>query len=311
MLIVLALLACGDTKDTDPGTDTQVSDTETEAPPPYDELAEPTGDCPDLSVSASTSMESSGEEREFTVVVPEGGAVDAPVVFFFHGLSSPDQTPDPAEYMVEALDMQSLADDEGVIIIAPVAPIWEMYGYEFFMWHLEPDIDSDLVLFDDLRSCVAQQHDVDLTRLHAIGFSGGALFTTRVLGERSGTLASALELSGGVDLTIPTFDEEIPQYTTPDNVDLPVALITGGEEDVWPSTSYAIVDFEDASDVLADYLLEDAHDVVRCQHDAGHDVPRKAWNLTIDWVKHHQMGVVDPFDLSGDDDWCARPTLEE
>ena len=301
------LVACGASKtddvpdpdDTDGGDSAGTSGTA-----PLADLS--SNDCPDMSTSATTTFTSSGEEREVTIVVPEDPDGPMRVVFFFHGLMDPGSTPNPAEYMVEGLNLQSVADANNTIVIAPVSKTMEMFGFSFFMWDASLEDDADLVLYDDLRTCAAEQHDVDLDRVTALGFSGGALWTTVVLGHRGDTLAAAVSASGGADVEIPLFESPFSAWTEP-AARVPVLLQAGGSADVWPDESLAIVDFSEATDTLQEHLVDAGHYTVRCDHDSGHTITQAGYNAAIDWLTEHTYGEPSPWEASGIgswDDWC-------
>lgn len=303
--------ACKATDAVTVGDDTAaVEDT---APPeperaPVDPLTSPSsGECPDLSASGTVSFLSSGEERRVTVVRPENLAPGAPMVVFLHGLTSPQASQNPGADTARALDLQALADAEGVVVLLPEAPLWEMVGQEFYLWDVQEETDHDLVLFDDLRSCAAEQLDIDLWRLSVAGFSGGALFTTVVAAQRAGSLATFVEMSGGADVEVPIFDEPIARWSTP-AWPLPGLLFSGGDEDAWPDPSLKLVDFERASDTLEAHLVDGGQDVVRCRHDSGHTVTQAEGELTIRWLLSHELGVESPFRAEGlgdDAGWCT------
>ncbi len=257
-------------------------------------LAEVSGSCPDLSVSTTTTFESSGIEREVTVVVPDAPSGEMGVVFFFHGLMDPGQTPHPAEYMADGLNMQSMANSLNTVILLPVSQTMSMAGFTFFMWDAAREGDEDLVLYDDLRTCVAQQHDVDLKRLASVGFSGGAMWNTVIIGERSDTLSAAVEASGGSDYTIPLFSEPWSAWVEPAEK-VPVMVGSGGESDVWPDASFPIVNFTEGTDRLEDHLVEAGHVVVRCDHTYGHTITQGGWNAAIDWATEHVYGEPSPW----------------
>ena len=264
------------------------------------------GECPDLSASGTSSFLSSDEDRTVTAIIPEGGTEDAPLVVFFHGLTTPDATPNPTEYMAEALDLQSVADEFGVVILLPEAPLRDLFGLEFYLWDVENLNGTDLVLYDDLRTCAADELNIDLNRVHAFGFSGGALFTTVVAGYRADTLASMVEHSGGSDITIPFYSYPVSEYQTPAWT-LPALLGSGGDTDVWPSTSLALIDFEAATDNLSDELVADSSFVVRCHHDSGHTITTEGYLLTIDWLLAHTYGEPSVYETDGlgaDSSWC-------
>jgi poly(3-hydroxybutyrate) depolymerase len=204
-----------------------------------------------------------------------------------------------------------VADDLGAVILLPDAPLRTLMGYEFYLWDVEDITGEDLILYDDLRTCAAEDADlgVDLSRVYAYGFSGGALFTTEVIRHRADTLAAAVEMSGGADVSIPLYSYTVAPYGTP-SWTLPVLVISGGEHDVWPDPSTPLIDFDDASDTLADRLSYDGSLVLRCRHSSGHAVTLDAYYLSEAWINAHEFGQTSPYasgELSEDDaEWCTR-----
>lgn len=312
MLSVLALLpilalACGDKSDGDDtgggtgGTGDGGSGSLTAELAPLS-----SGECPDMSGSGTSTFLSSDVERTVTVLLPEQADGPMPVVIFFHGLMDPASTPQPGEYMASALGLQDLADEHGAVVILPESEVVEMLGLSFFLWDMLGDGARDLALYDDLRTCAAQNLDVDLDRVVAMGFSGGALWTTEVMAQRGDTLAAAIEMSGGADVEIPLAEDPIAEYDTP-AWPLPVLLQSGGESDIWPSASFTLVDFSAATDTLQDELVEDGSLVVRCEHSRGHTVTTDGYNLAVAWAVEHSFQQPSPWldgDLGDDADWC-------
>lgn len=273
---------------------------------PLREVAEPSGTCPDLTSTALVDMSVNGVDRRASVVVPRSPSGTMGVVFFFHGLVDTSVAA-PTEMMVDNLQMQSIADDLNVVVLLPEAPIYDLFGFEIYLWDLVVETDNDLVLLDDLRSCANDQLDIDLERVAAWGFSGGALFTTVVARERGDVFASVLESSGGADLEIPIWTELGSEYGTP-AYQMPALLQSGGEADVWPDPSFPIVDFEAAPDVLADHLVADGHAVIRCHHDRGHTITNAGFVQALDWVVDHTYGAPGPLATelaAADEDWCT------
>lgn len=264
--------------------------------------------CPDLSETDSTTFLSSDEERTVHVVIPENLEDDAPVVFFFHGLLDPSSTPDPAAYMASALNMQSMADETGTVIVLPVSPVMSEFGMSFFMWDVMENSDKDLVLYDDLRTCLSNELHVDLTRLSLMGFSGGSLFATTLARERSDTIATIVEMSGGADIDVPIYENPLSRYDTP-AWDLPMLLISGGDNDAWPDASFSLVHFTEATDTLESNRTADGLFSVRCDHGQGHTVTTQAYQTALDWITaDHVYGEPSPFELNGIEDfehWCA------
>jgi len=269
-------------------------------------LAEPSGACPDLTTSGFVSFESAGETRNASVVVPREPSGPMSVVFFFHGLMDPSSTPEPTEYMVNGLDLQGLANTHNTVILVPEAPLLNLFGFNVFLWDIALESDADLVLFDDLRACSADQLDLNLARTTAWGFSGGALWTTVIASQRGDAFAAVVEASGGSDIDVPIWTDLGAAYETPAHT-MPVLLMSGGDSDVWPNASLTIVDFDAATDTLESQLAADGHLVVRCRHTAGHTLTSRGLSLTIDWLTGHAFGEPSPWasgDLGDDADWC-------
>jgi predicted esterase len=295
-LLLLAALtvplgACGDKESAGGGGGDGGSTDEGPQPAALAELS--SGECPDLSTGGLVSFLSSGEERNVMVLYPEDPEPGLPVVFFFHGLM--DATTPPAEYFASALDLQDLADETNTIIVLPESKLMSLMGFSFYMWDAMESGDEDIVLYDDLRTCMAQELDADMTRVAAMGFSGGALFTGSIARERSDTLAVMISMSGGADAEVPTFDSPAARYDTYTNTTLPALLISGGEDDVWPGGGLVVIDFDEATDTLEDHLVGDGHFVVRCRHDSGHTITQSLLNLSEDWAVSHTFGEASPY----------------
>ena len=266
------------------------------------------GECPDMTSSGETvQFTSSGETRTVTILFPSNPQPKMNIVYFYHGLMDPSYS--PTGYMAQALNFQELADTYNALIFLPESPIWELMGQQFHMWDVEDGTsDKDLALFDDLRTCAAQSFDVDLDALVSSGFSGGSLFNTVLLGQRADHIATIVEMSGGANIEVPTFEEKFARYDTP-AVDIPVLLISGGDNDLWPDASFPVVHFQEATDTLESKLLEDNQFVVRCTHNTGHNITNKAFSSAIEWLTTHRYGEESPYEAGIEEwnDWCVTP----
>ncbi|MBM75571.1 MAG: hypothetical protein CMK59_09220 [Proteobacteria bacterium] len=262
------------------------------------------GECPELTTTGETvSFVSSDEERRVTVIIPEETPEPSALVFFFHGLLDASYD-NPTALMSRSLDLQELADERNAVILLPESKTWDLMGQEFYLWQLEEGtIAQDLTLYDDLRTCAAEDLSVDLDRVSSIGFSGGALFNTVLISERGADLAAAVELSGGSDYEIPTFEEDMAPYSTP-NYRMPVLLVDGGDDDLWPNASFPIVNFQEGTERLEGQLLGDGHHVGRCSHTQGHSITSNTFDLAIEWLSNHTYEVPSPMtDISNWDCW--------
>jgi len=298
--LILAIACSGDDPGDTGAAATATTAATTESGPQPAALASPSGDWPDFSASGVQTFQSSGEERTVNILIPEDVAEDAPLVFFFHGLVGTHMT--PSEYFATALGLQQIADDTGAIVVLPQSRIQVYLAYELYMWEVMNADELDLVMIDDLRACASDQRDIDLHRVSAMGFSGGALFTTVLARERADTLASVVEMSGGSDIDTDIFPETISEYGTPAWT-VPALLSSGGEDDVWPGHGLVIVDFQAATDSLQASLGTDGHFVVRCQHDYGHTVTNDIFDASTEFVLAHRYGETSPYIKTGIDDW--------
>ncbi len=307
--LVPTVLGCpaGDDDDDDDdsaGTDDD-DDTTDEGPMPADLATLSDGECPDLEETDTVTFSSGGSDRKVTVVIPKELEQGAPALFFFHGLLSPDHTPNPTDYMASALGLQSLADETGAIIVLPESRIMNELNMLFFMWEIMDRDELDLVLYDDLRTCLVDEAGVDIRRISATGFSGGSLFVTVLARERGDTLAVVMENSGGSDVELP-FYPMAAEYSTPPNPVLPFLLVSGGDNDGWPQ-GFPLVDFDAATDSLETHLAGDGYHVIRCKHNYGHTVTQNAMNVGNQWLFANAYGEPSPYLDSGIDDfgdWC-------
>jgi poly(3-hydroxybutyrate) depolymerase len=224
-------------------------------------------------------------EYELELRIPENPE-GAPVLFVWHWLGG------SASQAERYMDLEEVVGDDDVILVIP-----ESDGSQF-EWHFldQPDGNPDLLLFDDVLSCLWQEYDVDLDRIHATGMSAGGLWTSYLTLHRSQWLASTAPLSGGATEGV---------YATPTD-DIPVLLTWGGPEDIVSPLS-----FHDATLFLAENLREDGHFVIECEHDRAHDLPPGGIQYAYDFLMDHPKGI-DPSPYadglpSGFPDWCRQP----
>lgn len=285
------------------GDDDDSTESPLPQPAPLAELSN--GECPDLSEPGVSTFSSGGTDRKVVMAFPEGDTEGLPIVFFFHGLTTPDQN--PAEQMANALDLQDMAEQLPAIIIIPEAPATPMpLVGNVSIWGILGDPTADLTLYDDLRACAVNELGGDIRRVHSSGFSGGALWTAQMLMSRSDTLASAVSFSGGAEIELPLDGSPFLLYESPVEK-TPTLLVAGGEEDEWPQ-GIGIIDFNSTTDTLQGGLRVDGHYLVRCDHNAGHTITNQAWDFGQDWVMAHEYGLPSPYQADGigdHDSWCV------
>lgn len=268
------LLACTGAVDDDQnpnGGDDTGADVETTLAPepaPYD------GDCPDIS-GDFTIETSAGQSRDLKVVLPDNPE-GAPVVFAWHPLGG------TASYAISAFGLDDLAA-EGWVVIAPETASGS--DKPAFEWGFVGDPDmgaADLAVFDDTLSCLYQQHNIDLDRVYASGFSAGGMMTAYLALNRSQHLAAIAPYSGGTGAIL---DYETPEHT------LPTLLVWGGSSDIWNG----VVNFHDAATDFSERLQDDGHFVIECDHGGGHTVSPSVSGWTADFFLDHPYGTVDTY----------------
>ncbi len=253
--------------------------------------------CPTLQAGPNSFM-SSGLARSVQVWLPPTPA-GAGVMFLWHGFG------DTGANFGNAVGAAAIAKNYGVIVASAQAVLdplaseklaeFKDLGEQLFgemppTWSLFDGPGIDLVLFDDLLSCLDETFAIDRTRVHTMGFSAGALWSTVLLLERSEWLASAVLWSGGLGSTGGFAEVVYTPYETPAR-DLPVLAVSGGPADVWPSSQFPLVDFVTGSDELTADLTADGHDVVRCDHGLGHTIPPDGMSWGLNFLFDHHWRV--------------------
>ncbi|MFT6143047.1 MAG: putative esterase [Myxococcota bacterium] len=256
-------------------------------PPPLP-LA-PSGTCPAIEGDGTYTFESNGREREVIVYLPNEIASDQPILFMWHGVG------DTGTILPRVLGARAMSEDQNAIIVIP-----QSLDENPLEWGFLNGGEDDLALFDDMRSCLHRDFDVDLSRIYSTGFSGGGLWTTFLTMNRSDVLAAVLMFSGGT--------EPIIEYNRLE-WDIPVLLSWGGSNDTWGQPGLFEVEFEVTTLDLQAELMEDEHLVVSCNHGLGHTLPASAGDMVSTWLFGHTFGVASPFlegELTGLPDFCER-----
>lgn len=283
---------------TQPGTDVAETDTGTTqpdtAPPdqtfagaPLASLSD--GECPDLSRSGTTTFSSAGVVRTVVVSLPDSVRPGLPALTLWHGLG------DSAQSMSAWMRMPEFARTSEVVVVVP-----DSVARDSTTWDILGGGGADLVLYDDIRTCLSRDLDIDLGRYYASGFSFGGLWTTFLTTRRADTLATTLPFSGGTAFWNP--------YQTPE-WQIPVLLAWGGEADQYGSGPQT-VRFADTSAAFSDALVNDGHFVVHCDHGGGHSVPADGAQFFGPWLLAHRYGQPSPFasgTLEGFPDYCYVP----
>jgi predicted esterase len=283
---LLVLAGCEQGADTDPAADTDEA-VEPFAGAPLATLSD--GDCPSMGRGGTKTFSSGGVDREIELILPDEVMPGMPALFVWHGLG------DSAGSMASWMQLQRFADDRGMIVVVP-----ESLDRSGNTWDFVSGGGLDLVLYDDLRTCLSDKLEVDLARVTTTGFSFGGLWATFLTLHRADTLATSLIMSGGTSAFF------LP-YETP-AVQLPVLVMWGGADDTY-GEGMTQVRFEETSLDFSERLREDGHLVAHCDHGLGHTVPDEIHDILGDWLDAHVYG--EPSGLAGGlgsmPSWCSLP----
>jgi predicted esterase len=222
-------------------------------------------DCPELAPGRMMDFVSGGEEREVEIVLPDGHSTGEswPLLLALHGIGS------DIDAMVDGSDLREEAQARGLILVAPQAmdrggtAAWDPVG--------APGVNLDVVLVDDLITCVSAQYGVDPERVYITGMSLGGLMTGTLISTRSDVFAAAMPFSGGF-MTQPSAD----------TVTIPTLVSWGGEDD-----TYYGQDFNALAGSMVETLSERGHGVVACNHGTGHALYASYWDWALTFLADH------------------------
>ncbi len=164
-----------------------------------------------------------GGNRFFELYTPSSASADAsmPLVIAFHGAG--DSGPGFQEFA--RLDRE--ADNRNFLVAYPSAsgPNWAE-GCNC----TRPDIDGvdDVGFVDELIERVDQDFNVDTSKIYAIGYSQGALFTHRLACERSDVFAGSAMVAGMMSIPVATICDPTGRQD--------IMMMHGENDDVLPWT---------------------------------------------------------------------------
>lgn len=250
------------------------------------------------------TLASSGVDRELILVLPEGhdATVPAPLFFLWHWLGG------DAQDFLDQGAVQQAADELGFIAVIPEAKGDLQFTWPMYAGVSQARIDEDLVFFDDMLACVAEQLAVNESCIASTGVSAGALFTAATLaGQRGDRLSSIVSLSGGTGGVIQAWGA--PEHA------MPALVLWGGATD----TCAGLLSFETLSKDLEAGLEAGGHFTLECIHNCGHSVPPfdppagepaflPMWRFMLDhpyWLEPGQSPYTSEGLPAGTPEWCA------
>jgi predicted esterase len=137
--------------------------------------------------------------------------------------------------------------------------------------------DEDDQVTDHVVACAIEQANIDLRRIHSVGFSAGALRTMHLALARSNYIASVVSYSGGLLGTTAAKD--------PDNK-VPALLSFGrqGSDTIGLNFTDASLQWYSTNKALGYYSL-------LCQHDGMHVIPEDLVPHVIEFLRDHPYRV--------------------
>jgi hypothetical protein len=225
------------------------------APPP------PSGTCPDFVTGDVTFNPASGGARKVAITMGSASKTGGPLIVYWYATGS-----NPTEAS-RGLPLSTVSAAGGVV----AAPYDPNTG-DTFPW-LSHFTDHD-ALFDEILACAVQKTTISNGRVHAVGFSAGALMTTHLSYSRSKYLASVATYSGGAQGTFQEMNNKFPAM-----------IMTGGTGDV------VVTDFYTASQQWQMTLKNAGHFAMFCDHGGGHSIPTKLVPGVFQFFLDHPYGT--------------------
>lgn len=256
-------------------TDPEPTDTAPDDGPVLAPLVPASAPCPDLTAPGEVVFRVAGVDRRVLVAFPADRPPGMPVLSVWHGLG---QSP---ERMFDQMELAAFAEDHRMVVAAPssttaTGPSWDVYTG-----------GVDAILYDDLRTCLSEQLDVDLAQVATAGFSFGAWWVVWLAENRGDTLSAVHLMSGGVHPD--TVEWASPAWK------LPFLVTWGGPDDVYDDDVGHHFVFSETSADLAAAARAEGHVVVSCEHDGGHAIPDQVVTLNDAWFPVHRFGEPSPF----------------
>lgn len=218
---------------------------------------EPIKTCPSLKAGTNT-ITSATFERTFELYLPAAatatGAAKLPIVVLYHGNTG------NAKGIAADTGWPAAAGEQAILVVPNTTPLVDGSKPVLDWRYAEKAFDLDnreLVLFDDLLTCVGKQFAADLDRVYVTGMSAGGMMTTFLSAHRSTKIAAAAPLSGGYLHPWPTPERKMPMLFT-----------WGGPTD----EAYG-QDFHKLAAAVLKTLSDNKHVHVACDHGKGHKIP--------------------------------------
>jgi formylglycine-generating enzyme required for sulfatase activity/predicted esterase len=251
-------------------------------------------DCAALQEGWNNRLIVGNRARSFILTLPEG--VDKggpwPVVFNWHGLG------DDATNFAWMLD--GLVDDPDYpfIAVTPADADFALVGVPMD-WNVfrVNEKNQEIQFFDAMLECLQSKYDIDMDRIHSMGFSLGSIASDLIGTMRSDVIASIATYSGcywsNEQNLDPILKTQIgwPPFETQNKY--AQFFIHGGVQDRYPLLVTNIF-FDRCAVNDSEMLSTHGHDTLLCSHNSGHTVvmSENPPDHFIDFFKAHPRGTV-------------------
>ena len=229
----------------------------------------PSGDCPEFAPGMIT-VRPGGNARQVRVWMSEAARTqDGPLVFYWYGTGG---SPAQAEQALGWATISAITGAGGML----VAPVHDPAAGTWPWFLVSGALENDLRVADEVLGCAVQKVGIDLRRVHALGFSAGAIHTVQMSYRRSGYLASVVTFSGAQSSDIPDQD--------PANK-LAAMIFHGGAND------RVVVGFQAGSERYRAELQDAGRFALICNHGLGHRIPAADAPGVWRFLQDHPFGT--------------------
>jgi len=226
------------------------------------ELPTPNGACPEFK-AGDVTFQPVGGARKVTITMGDAAkTVHGPLIFYWYATGS------SVSEAARGLPLPAITAAGGIVVAPQDVP-----NAGTFPWL--QNLSQHDALFDEVVACAVKNTLIDSRRIHAIGFSAGALMTTHLSYARSRLLASVAAYSGGA---AGQFQEQNNKFAA--------LIFTGGPSDV------LVQDFFQSSQQWQATLKGAGHFALFCNHMGGHSIPTRLVPGVWQFFQDHPYGTV-------------------
>jgi poly(3-hydroxybutyrate) depolymerase len=250
-------------------------------------IPEPSAACPSLMSGTQTIMDL---ETRIIAGTPDPNK-KGPLLIYWHGTGSSPEKELGVNSPIPGMIPKSVQDEivaEGGMIVAPQSNGQTRDGmdvtYVLGVWYTTHDFSfADLI-----AACAVKNYNIDPRRIYTTGCSAGGLMAGNMEMSHDSYLAAVSTNSGGIAVNIGA------KLADPSHVS-PIMFMHGGADDT------VVINFQTASENLADIVKPAGGFVIMCNHMMGHcGAPAELQVAAWQFMKDHPFGIAEsPYLKSG------------